>query len=70
MVKFSMQNPTPFFPGFHLQTLRRKPHSASQMLADKLDQLKQNSFSQLGDRFGHFIPKCLLQPAGSSALIR
>jgi hypothetical protein len=70
MVEFAMQNPTPFFPGFHLQTLRRKPRSASQMLADKLDQLKQNSFSQLGDCFSHFIPKYLLQPAGSGALSR
>jgi hypothetical protein len=58
------------FPGFHLQTLRRKPRSASQILADKLDQLKQNLFSQLGDCFSHFIPKYLLQPAGSGALSR
>jgi hypothetical protein len=70
MVKFAMQNPTPFFPGFHLQTLRRKPRSASQMLADKLVQMKQNSFSQLGDCFSHFIPKYLLQLAGSGALSR
>jgi ABC-type Zn2+ transport system substrate-binding protein/surface adhesin len=70
MVGFSMQNPTPFFPCFYLQTLCRKPRSASQMLADKLDQLKQNSFSQLGDCFSYFIPKYLLQPAGSGALSR
>jgi hypothetical protein len=49
MVGFAMQYPTPFFTGFHLPTLGRKPRFASLVLADKLDQLKQNSFSQLGD---------------------
>ena len=47
-----MQNPTPLFPGFHLQTLRRKPRSEQQILADKINQLKQKSFSQLGECLG------------------
>jgi len=46
-----MQNPTPLFPEFHLQTLRRKPRSAQQVFAEKLEQLKQKSFSQLGECF-------------------
>jgi len=35
-------------PGFHLQTLRRKPRSAQQKLADKIALLKQKSFKQIG----------------------
>ena len=52
-----MQNPTPLFPGFHLQTLRRKPRSDRQKLAVKINQLKQQSFSQLSECLGQFIPK-------------
>jgi len=60
-----MQNQTPLFPGFHLQTLRRKPRSAQQIFADKIHQLKQKSFSQLGECLGKFIPEKFLQPAKS-----
>jgi len=60
-----MKNNTLFLPGFHLATLRRKPRSAQQRLADKLHQLKQKSFSQLGSCFGQFIPKHLLSPTSS-----
>ena len=58
-----MLNPTPLFPGFHLPTLRKTPRSAREKLADKLSELKQKSFSQLGECFSHFIPKHHLQPA-------
>ncbi len=65
-----MQNTTPLFPGFHLQSLRRKPRSARQVLAEKMEQLKQKSFSQLGDCFGKFIPYQYLRAAESGALSR
>lgn len=65
-----MQNQTPLFPGFHLQTLRRKPRSARQILAEQVEKLKQKSFSQLGECFGRFIPKHYLHPTESGALSR
>jgi len=65
-----MQNTTPSFPGFHLQTLRRKPRSASQKLSDEITQLKQKSFGQLSECFGRFIPKEYLQPNPSGRLSR
>lgn len=65
-----MQNPTPIFPGFHLPTLRRKPRSAQQILADQAEQLKQKSLSQLGEYFSKFIPRQLLSPTSSGILSR
>ena len=65
-----MQNTTPLFPDFHLQSLRRKPRSARQLLAEKLIELKQKSFSQLGECFGRFIPNQYLLPAEGGALSR
>ena len=65
-----MQNTTPLFPGFHLQTLRRKPRSDSQILADEIKRIKQKTFSQLGDCFGKFIPNHYLRPTESGALSR
>jgi len=57
-----MKNSTPMFPGFHLQTLRRKPRSEAQKLADKLALLQQKSIKQIGEVFDKFIPKALLKP--------
>lgn len=65
-----MQNTTPLFPGFHLQTLRRKPRSASQKLSDEIAKLKQKSFSQLGECFRNFIPNQYLRPSESGVLSR
>ena len=65
-----MQNTTPLFPGFHLQTFRRKPRSASQKLSDEAVKLKQKSFSQLGECFRNFIPSQYLRPSESGALSR
>ncbi len=48
---------TLYLPGFHLSTLRRKPRSAQQIMAKKMAELKQKTFSQLGECFGEFIPK-------------
>ncbi len=57
-----MKNTTPMFPGFHLQTLRRKPQSAQQKLAKEMALLKQKSFKQIGEFFENFIPCSLLKP--------
>ena len=65
-----MQNPTPLFPGFHLQTLRKKPRSASQKLSAEIAELKQKSFSQLSECFRNFIPDQYLRPSESGALSR
>jgi hypothetical protein len=65
-----MKNFTPLFPNFHLQTLRRTPRSAQQILAAKLTQLKQKSFSQLGACLGKFIPAEHLHPTPSGPLSR
>lgn len=47
-----MKNSQPMFPGFHLQTLRRKPRSEAQKLAEKLALLQQKSFKQIGGILG------------------
>ena len=65
-----MQNTTPLFPGFHPQTLRRKPRSASQTLSDEIAKLKQKTFSQPGECFRNFIPNQYLRPSESGALSR
>ena len=61
---------TLYLPGFHLASLRRKPQSAQQILAKKLAELKQKTFSQLSECFGQFIPKHFLSPAESGSLSR
>jgi hypothetical protein len=65
-----MKNSMPMFPGFHLQTLRRKPRSEQQKLADKLVLLQQKSFKQIGEIFENFIPKALLKPEKDGDLSR
>lgn len=65
-----MKNTTPMFPGFHLQTLRRKPRSAQQKLADKMTLLKQKSFKQIGEVFEKFIPNRLLKPEQAGPMSR
>ena len=44
-----------------MQTLRRKPRSAQQKLAEKMALLKQKSFRQIGEVFEKFIPYALLK---------
>lgn len=51
-----MKSDTLFLPGFHLSTLRRKPRSGAQRLADEKRRLRRHMISQLGDCFGSFIP--------------
>jgi len=57
-----MKNTTPIFPGFHMQTLRRKPRTAQQKLAEEMTLLKKKSFKQVGAVFEKFIPPALLKP--------
>lgn len=65
MIQFGMKNQTPLFPNFHLPTLRRTPRSAMQIMADKVAQIKQKSFWQLGACFGGFIPNHYLAQSES-----
>ena len=65
-----MQNPTLFLPGFHLQSLRRTPRSAQQILAEQREKLKQKSLSQLGEYFGKFISSHHLRPTKSGVSSR
>ena len=65
-----MKNTTPMFPGFHLQTLRRKPRSAQQKFAKKMALLRQKSFKQIGEVFEKFIPTALLKPEQAGAMSR
>jgi hypothetical protein len=65
-----MKNKTPMLPGFHLQTLRRKPRSAQKKLAEKMVLLRQKSFKQIGEVFEKFIPTALLKPEKTGAMSR
>lgn len=58
------------FPGFHIQTLRRKPRSAQQKLAEKMALLRQKSFKQIGEVFEKFIPQSFLKPEQSGSMSR
>jgi hypothetical protein len=51
-----------------MQTLRRKPRSAQQKLAEEMTLLKQKSFKQVGAVFEKFIPQALLKPERGVAI--
>ena len=61
---------TPMLPGFHLQTMRRKPRSEKQKLIDKIALLQKKSFKQIGEVFERFIPRALLEPESSGTMSR
>jgi len=65
-----MKNTTPLFPNFHLQTLRRTPRSARQVLLEKAAQLKQKSLTELSESVGKFLPLHRLKNASSGAMSR
>ncbi len=65
-----MQNRNLYLPGFHLATLRRRPRSAAQKLADEKARIRQHSISQLGDCFGHLIPPKALENGSDGAFSR
>ncbi|WXG53324.1 MAG: transposase domain-containing protein [Candidatus Sedimenticola sp. (ex Thyasira tokunagai)] len=56
-----MKNKTLLLPGFHLSTLRRKPRSPSQILADERARIRRHSLSQLGDLFSRILPSTVLE---------
>lgn len=53
-----------------MQSLRRKPRSARQKLAEEMDLLKRKSFKQIGEVFEKFIPQTVLKPAPGGAMSR
>lgn len=61
-----MKNPTMLLPGFHLPTLRRKPRSPSQILAEQKAKIRRHSLSQLGELFRDILPSGSLdaEPSG------
>jgi len=58
-----MQNRTRFLPGFHWETLRRKPRSAAVRLADEQARIREHSLIRLQDCFSRYIPASLLDQA-------
>jgi hypothetical protein len=62
-----MKTTTPYFDGFHLQTLGRKRLSQKQKIAREIVLLRQKSFSQLAECFRRFIPERLLCPSPEQA---
>lgn len=56
-----MKNRTLLLPGFHLPTLRRKPRSASQKLAEARQRIRDKSISQLGECLIPLIPAAELR---------
>jgi len=56
-----MNNTTPFLPGLHLQSLRKKPRSAAQKRLDEKIGKRSKSIAGLKACFGRFIPEKFLQ---------
>jgi hypothetical protein len=60
-----MRRKTPLLPGLHLQTLRRKPRTEQQVLAEELAEIRRKTISQLGEVFSKFLPVEVLRPSSS-----
>jgi len=60
-----MKTTTPFFDGFHIQTLGRKRLCAAQKLRREAELLREKSFDQLAVCFGRLIPERMLKPEES-----
>ena len=65
-----MKNSSLYLPGFHLPTLRRKPRSMPQKLADGLAKIQHHSISSLGECFAQFIPSKVLENADAGSFSR
>ena len=70
MALYVMKNQTPLFPGFHLLSLRRKPSSTAERLADEQGTLRRKNFDQLQACFGKYLPEGCLRSASSGSLSR
>lgn len=57
---------TPMFPGWHLPTLRRKPRTQAQKLAETKARMHKMSFSRLEQCLSRFIPTSLLHENSNS----
>lgn len=66
----NIQQTTPLFPGFHIQTLRRTRRSSQQKMVAEIGLLKQKTFKQTGELFGKFIPENKLRPEASGTMSR
>ena len=56
-----MKNTTRLLYGFYLATLRRKPKTTAQKLAEQLAKIKEHSIIQLSKFFNGFIPGNILK---------
>ncbi len=65
-----MKNKTPLFPGFHLATLRKKPRSAQQNLANELLRFREKTFGQISSCFQNYIPGYFLFPNKTGQMSR
>ena len=65
-----MKNSSLYLPGFHLSTLRRKPRSLPQKLADGLAKIQHHSISSLGECLGQFIPSKVLENGDAGSFSR
>ena len=65
-----MKNSSLYLAGFHLSTLRRKPRSLPQKLADGLAKIQHHSISSLGECFGQFIPSKVLENGDAGSFSR
>ena len=65
-----MQNSSYYLPGFHLATLRKKPRSAREKLADEHARMRHHSLSRLGDSLGALIPTHELHADSSGSFSR
>lgn len=65
-----MTNTSLYLPGFHLASLRRKPRTAAQKLAQEKAKIRRHSISQLGECFGQFIPTQALKNEEEGAFSR
>lgn len=62
-----MQKQTPLLPGFHLQTLRRKPRTRQQLLAREVAEVARKKIGQLGEVFSKVVPVKTLEPSQRGA---
>lgn len=65
-----MKNTTRFIPGFHLQTLRRKPRSEAQKRAQLKQKIMQHSLLDLSQCFNCFIPSTIFKQPQSGSFSR